>query len=66
MDYDFEAPTYVNFAEAMDEDESEVSRYFGMTDFPQNHLGSYITSICFISWTVCFLQMSSMKNLFLE
>lgn len=30
MDYDFEAPTYVNFAEAMDEDESEVSRYFGM------------------------------------
>ena len=28
MDYDFEAPTYVNFAEAMDEDESEVSRYF--------------------------------------
>lgn len=28
MDYDFEAPTYVNFAEAMDEDESDVSRYF--------------------------------------
>lgn len=28
MDYDFEAPTYVNFAEAMDDDESDVSRYF--------------------------------------
>lgn len=28
MDYDFEAPTYVNFAEAMDEDEAEISRYF--------------------------------------
>ncbi|KAK3932182.1 Targeting protein for Xklp2-like protein [Frankliniella fusca] len=28
MDYDFEAPTYVNFAEGMNDDESDVSRYF--------------------------------------
>jgi len=39
MDYEFEAPQYFNFENAMDEDDHDVSRYFGMFQF-------YILIIC--------------------
>lgn len=60
MDYDFEAPTYVNFAEAMDEDEAEISKYFGMA-FVGRLPSSLLSTICFELFLCFALQMSSMN-----